>query len=172
MNEDKSKRIDPKRTEVDKNPANRDPITGTPGAHPMGTGVGAAGAGAAGAAIGTAVGGPVGGLVGAVAGAVAGGLAGKGAAEKANPTHEEIYWRENYTRQTFVEKTRPYDDYAPAFRTGYEGYTRYTGKRFDQVQSDLQRDYEKMRGKSSLAWDKAKHATRAAWERCEIGVRY
>ena len=32
--------------------ANRDPITGAPGAHPVGTGVGAAGGGAAGAAIG------------------------------------------------------------------------------------------------------------------------
>ena len=31
--------------------ANRDPITGTPGAHPVGTGVGAAGGGSAGAAI-------------------------------------------------------------------------------------------------------------------------
>ena len=31
--------------------ANRDPITGAPGAHPVGTGVGATGGGAAGAAI-------------------------------------------------------------------------------------------------------------------------
>ena len=54
---------------------NRDPITGAPGSHPVGTGLGAAGGGAAGAAIGTAVGGPVGAVVGAAAGAVVGGLA-------------------------------------------------------------------------------------------------
>jgi len=159
MNEDKIKTTD----------ANRDPITGTPGAHPVGTGVGAAGAGAAGAAIGTAIGGPIGGVVGAVAGAVAGGLAGKGAAEKVNPTREDAYWRQNYTTQTYVERTRPYDDYAPAYRTGYEGYTRYSGKRFEQVEPDLQKEYEKGRGKSNLGWENAKHASRAAWERVERG---
>jgi uncharacterized protein (TIGR02271 family) len=66
--------------------ANRDPITGTPGAHPVGTGVGAiAGGVAAGAAVGT-VAGPIGTAVGAAVGAVAGGLAGKGVAEEVDPT--------------------------------------------------------------------------------------
>lgn len=53
-----------------------DPITGEPGAHPVGVGVGALSAGAAGAAIGS-FGGPIGVLIGAAIGAVAGGLAGK-----------------------------------------------------------------------------------------------
>ena len=57
---------------------NRDPITGAPGAHPVGTGVGAASGGVAGAAVGTVVGGPVGAVVGAAVGAIAGGLAGAG----------------------------------------------------------------------------------------------
>ena len=35
---------------------NRDPITGTPGAHPLSTGAGAASGGVAGAAVGMAVG--------------------------------------------------------------------------------------------------------------------
>ena len=38
---------------------NRDPISGAPGAHPLGTGAGAASGGVAGAAVGLAVGGPV-----------------------------------------------------------------------------------------------------------------
>ncbi len=66
--------------------ANRDPITGEPRSHPVGTGVGAAAGGAAaGAATGT-VAGPVGTGVGAAVGAVVGGLAGKATAEKFNPT--------------------------------------------------------------------------------------
>src|SRR5688572_33295838 len=69
--------------------ANRDPLTGAPGSHPVGTGIGAATGGIAGAAIGAA-GGPVGAGIGAVAGAVAGGLAGKGVGEAVNPTDEEI----------------------------------------------------------------------------------
>src|SRR5262245_15978955 len=56
---------------------NRDPITGTPGAHPVGAGIGAIGGAAAGAAIGTAAG-PLGTVVGAAIGGVAGGLVGKG----------------------------------------------------------------------------------------------
>ncbi len=58
--------------------ANLDPLSGETGAHPVGTGIGAASAGAAGAAIGGAIGGPVGAVVGAVVGAFSGGLAGKG----------------------------------------------------------------------------------------------
>ncbi len=57
-------------------PSHPDPITGEPGAHPVGVGVGAVGAGIAGAAIGM-VAGPLGALIGAAIGAVAGGLAGK-----------------------------------------------------------------------------------------------
>jgi uncharacterized protein (TIGR02271 family) len=64
---------------------NRDPITGEPGSHPVGTGAGAAIGGAAGAAAGS-VAGPVGTGVGAVAGAVVGGLGGKAAGEKFDPT--------------------------------------------------------------------------------------
>src|SRR4030095_2632711 len=82
--------------------ANRDPITGTPGAHPVGTGVGAAGGAAAGAAIG-AVAGPVGAAVGLVVGAVTGGLAGKEVAERLDPTGEDAYWKTNYSKQPYVE---------------------------------------------------------------------
>jgi hypothetical protein len=146
--------------------ANRDPITKTPGAHPVGTGVGAAGGGAAGAAIG-AVAGPVGAAVGLVAGAVAGGLAGKGVAEKIDPTVEDGYWKDNYAKRPYAEKNISYDNYRPAYKTGYEGFTRYPGKKFEDVESDLQRDYEKSKGNSNLAWDKAKHATRDAWHRVE-----
>ena len=150
----------------DRNP---DPITGAPGAHPVGTGVGAAGAGAAGAAIG-AVAGPVGAAVGAVVGAVAGGLAGKGVAEAVNPTAEDAYWRDNYKTRPYVDSSVAYDEYAPAYRYGWESRNRYAGRRFDEVETDLQRDWEKSRGKSSLTWERAKQATRDAWDRVERAV--
>jgi hypothetical protein len=149
--------------------ANRDPITGTPGAHPVGTGVGAAGGAAAGAAVG-AVAGPVGAAVGLVTGAVVGGLAGKGVAEKIDPTVEDAYWRENYTKRPYVEQGAPYESYQPAYRTGYEGAARYSGKKFDEVESDLQRDYETSKGNSQVTWDRAKNATRDAWHRVERAI--
>jgi phage tail tape-measure protein len=70
---------------IDEPGMNPDPLTGTPGAHPVGTGLGAVSGAAAGASIGAAAG-PVGAAVGTVVGAVAGALAGKGAAEAVNPT--------------------------------------------------------------------------------------
>ena len=147
---------------------NRDPITGAPGAHPVGTGVGAAlGGAAAGAAAGTMAAGPVGTLVGSAAGAIAGGLAGKAVAERFDPTAEEAYWRDAYAREPYYENGMTYDDYDPAYRLGWESRGRYADRRFDDVESDLGRDYERRRGASRLGWDKARHATRSAWDRVE-----
>lgn len=101
--------------------ANRDPITGAPGSHPVGTGMGAAAGGVAGAAAGTAIAGPAGTLVGAAVGAIAGGLAGKGVAEMVDPTVEDTYWRGQYASEPYYSKKRDWDFYAPAYRTGYEG---------------------------------------------------
>ena len=146
--------------------ANPDPITGAPGAHPVGTGVGAAGAGAAGAAIGS-IAGPIGTAAGAVIGAVAGGLVGKGVAEAVNPTDEESYWRDNYKTRPYVEPSATYEDYAPAYRYGWEARDRYRGQAFEELQSDLARDWDRARGQCNLSWDKASPAARDAWERVD-----
>lgn len=153
----------------DKKPEeNRDPITGAPGAHPVGTGVGAAVGGmAAGAAAGTVAAGPVGTLVGAAAGAFAGGLAGKAVAEHFDPTAEEAYWRENFQKEPYYQQGMTYDDYAPAYRLGYQSRTRYSGTRFDELERDMSREYEGSRGKSRLGWEHGKHAARAAWDKVE-----
>jgi len=152
----------------DKKDANRDPITGAPGSHPVGTGLGAAMGGiAAGAAAGTLAAGPIGTVVGAAAGAIAGGLAGKAVAEKIDPTAEDAYWRSNYERESYFQKGMSYDDYNPAYKLGWESRGRYAGKRFDEVESDLGRDYESRRGGSKLSWNHGKHAARAAWNRVE-----
>lgn len=154
--------------------ANPDPITGEPGAHPVGTGLGAAGLGAAGTAVGAAVAGPVGVVVGAVLGSVLGGLAGKSIAESVDPTLEEQYWRDNYRSREYVKPDYDYDEYAGAYRTGYEGYVSYAdqGLTYDQVEPRLKERYEKERGTSRLDWDSdAKYATRDAWERVDQKVK-
>ena len=148
---------------------NRDPITDEPGAHPVGTGVGATGGAAAGAAAGS-VGGPVGMAVGGVVGAVVGGLAGKAAAESINPTVEEAHWRENYTREPYYEKGRSFDDYAPAYRLGLTGRTRYQGD-WNSAEPQLASEWESARGGSSLSWPDAQPASRAAWDRIDATYR-
>jgi hypothetical protein len=144
---------------------NRDPITGAPGAHPVGTGAGAAAGGMAGAAAGTAVGGPAGTVIGAAVGAVAGGLAGKGIAERIDPTVETAYWRENYVSRPYINKTYTFDDYGPAYLYGIENYSRYPNRKFDDVEAELSRDWQRAKGKSRLAWEDAKHAARDSWQR-------
>ncbi len=149
--------------------ANRDPLSGEAGSHPIGTGIGAASAGATGAAIG-AVAGPLGAVIGGAIGAVAGGLAGKGVAEAIDPTAEEAYWRESYSSRSYVAADSNYDDYRPAYEYGWQSRSRYAGKTFDQAETDLQRDWESNRGKSTLSWDRAKLATRDAWDRIETAI--
>jgi hypothetical protein len=149
-----------------KDEANHDPITGEPGAHPVGTGVGAVGGATAGAAIGGAVGGPAGALVGAAVGGVAGGLAGKGVAESVNPTEEEAYWRKSYSTRPYAAN-RTYDDLGPAYRYGWESRTRYADRKYNEVEGDLERGWDKAKGNSKLAWHEAKDATKDAWHRVE-----
>ena len=71
---------------------NPDPITGAPGAHPVGVGLGAA--------AGTLAAGPVGTVVGAAVGAVAGGLGGKAVAEHFDPTMQGTAPAEHDLRTT------------------------------------------------------------------------
>ncbi|MGK2897802.1 MAG: hypothetical protein ACSLE9_03825 [Burkholderiaceae bacterium] len=150
--------------------ANLDPITGTPGAHPVGTGIGAAlGGAAAGAATGT-VAGPVGTVIGAALGAIVGGLAGKGVAESIDPTIEEAYWRDNFSSRPYVERGASFDEYGPAYAYGVDAYQKYPQRSFEDVESDLSRDWSDARGRSSLSWDHAKHATRDAWTRVSDSV--
>ena len=143
---------------------NRDPITDEPGAHPVGTGVGATGGAVAGATVG-AVGGPIGMAVGGVIGAVVGGLAGKAAGEAINPTAEEAHWRDNYDKEPYYEKGRTYDDYAPAYRLGMTGRTQHDD--WDAAEPELASQWESNKGQSGLSWEQAQPASRAAWDRVD-----
>ena len=145
--------------------ANRDPISGAPGAHPVGTGIGAAAGGmAAGAAAGS-VAGPVGTLAGAAVGAIVGGLAGKAAAEAIDPTVEDAYWRDRFSQEKYYVPGSTFDDYAPAYRTGYEGRAAYGTRTFEEVERDLEAKYNQSKGASKLGWDRARPAVHAAWHR-------
>lgn len=151
-----------------KHDSNPDPITGEPGAHPVGVAGGATGGALAGAAIG-AIGGPVGSAIGGAIGAVAGGLAGKGAAEAVNPTEEDGYWRNEHKSRPYFQSGRSYDDYSPAYRYGWESASRpeYHGRRFEDVESDLGHGWDKARGNTRNEWGDMKHATRDAFERVQ-----
>lgn len=131
---------------------------------------GVAGGVAGGAAAGAAVGGmtgPAGAVVGAAVGAVVGAVAGR---RKADPVAEDAFWRDNYASRPYVRSGAAYDEYAPAYRYGMDSYEKYPNRSFDEVEPELSRDWGTARGKSSLEWEHAKHATRDAWHRIERAV--
>lgn len=145
---------------------NRDPITGTPGAHPLGTGAGAVFGGLSGAAFGTAAG-PIGAVIGAAAGAVMGGLVGKSTAEAVNPTAEEIFWRETYLQEPYYVQGRAYEYYAPGFRAGWKGRVLHDGRAFEEAEPDLLEEYLLTRSELDPDWQEIRPAARAAWDRVD-----
>jgi hypothetical protein len=144
---------------------------GKNGDHVVGGAVGAAaggvlGAGIAGAAQGAAAGatvGPVGIVAGTAIGAAAGALLGKGIAEEVNPTTEDTYWRDSYLTRPYVDKNADYSVYRPAYRHGVDAYTRFNGRSFEEIESDLGKEWT-AKGEV-LPWHKAQPAARDAYER-------
>jgi len=148
-------------------PRNPDPITNAPGSHPIETGVGAVlGGVASGMAVGTLTAGPLGAVAGAiVGGAAAGGLAGKGIGELIDPTTEDNWIREYYDSEKKHPKGTSYDTYRGAYRYGLESGSRHEGKRFEDVETDLQSDWEASNADSGLKWNQARGAVRHAFDR-------
>ena len=145
---------------------NADPITGEPGSHPIGTGIGGVGGAAAGAAIGTMAG-PLGTLIGGAIGAIVGGGLGHAAAEAIDPTREEAYWRAEHANADYYREGHDFDrDLHPAYAVGYANRARYpAGARFEDHESDLERSWHEVRGESRLEWNEARRASRDAWNR-------
>ncbi len=141
---------------------NLDPISGETGSHPVGLGLGTTGGAALGAAAG-AIAGPL----GVAAGAVIGGLPGKGVGEVVNPTAEDAHWAAVHLDQPFARLDLRLEDYQPAYRIGYLGASRYAseGRRFDDVEAQLEAEYAQSKGDSALVWEQAKLPARAAWDR-------
>jgi len=153
-------------------PQNRDPITGEPGAHPIGTALGSAGAATAGAVIGAAAG-PLGSVAGAVVGAIAGGivggLAGSGIAELVNPTEELEYWRNNYSSRPYANKGQSFETYQPAYKYGYDAVAKNPDRSFDAARSELESNWQS--NKTNLDWTQAEPAIRDAYDRTNTQYR-
>jgi hypothetical protein len=107
--------------------------------------------------------------VGAAVGAVAGGLIGKGVAEGVNPSKEHEYWRANYASRPYATPGTSYDQFGPAYQYGWEARARHRDQSFDQIENTLSQEWARSRGTSQLDWDRAKPATRDAWNRVSQG---
>ena len=161
---------DIKRDRAHSNDPNPDPITGEPGSHPIGTGLGAAAGGAVTGLAAGAVAGPIGAAVGAAVGAVAGGLAGKEVTEYFDPTAEDAYWRDQYASRPYYDPALSYDDYRPAYEHGWASRTRYPESSFEKAEDSLKRDWESTKHHADLTWERAKLASRDAWDHVDDAV--
>ncbi len=133
-------------------------ISGPLGAHPVETGLRGGGV-AADALFGTV------GREDAVAGVVDDGFAGNKIAESIDPAAEEAYWRENYSSRPYVTREATFNEYRPAYSYGVDAHRRYEGQSFEQAEPELMRDWDRVKGMSSLTWENAKHAVRDSWQR-------
>jgi hypothetical protein len=97
----------------------------------------------------------------------AGAPAASATAATVNPKEQHAYWRDNYAKQAYVELSAPYGEYAPAYQYGWESHGRMAGKSFDKSEGELSRGWNAAKGKSALTWEKAKAATKDAWNRID-----
>ena len=85
------------------------------------------------------------------------------AEQNVNPTEEDAWWEANHDLQPYADIAE-YAEFAPAYRTGYEGFERFGADHtFDEVEDELEEAYE-LEG-SDLMWEEARDAARAAWDR-------
>lgn len=134
--------------------------------HSIGEGTGAGAGAIAGAVIGSAAG-PIGTVVGAVVGAIGGSKAGGAIAEAVNPTAYTEHFQSSYNSTPYYNSERNWNDYEPAYKYSYDQYGSNAGKKFEDVEGDLQRNWDSTRGNSRLAWNDAKGAVRDGWHYME-----
>lgn len=63
---------------------------------------------------------------------------------------------------------RLWEDYVPAYRFGQRSQRRHAGLRFEDVESQLEREWPTVRGASRLGWVEARGAVEDAWTRSEL----
>jgi len=73
-----------------------------------------------------------------------------GATNNMNWNSEDTYWRNNYPSQPYYNSSTNYSTYEPAYRYGYDLYSRSPGRRYEDLnQTDLTNGWNQARGSSN-----------------------
>ncbi len=78
---------------------------------------------------------------------------------------EETYWRNNWSSRPYATADRGFDYYAPGYRYGYESATRYRGRDWNDVESDLRSGWDRYEHRGQSTWENIKDSVRDAWNR-------
>ena len=78
---------------------------------------------------------------------------------------EEQYWRDNYASRPYIGANRDFEYWRPAYHYGYESATRYSGRKWNDVENDLKTGWEKFEHRGKTTWEHIKDAVRDGWDR-------
>ena len=85
---------------------------------------------------------------------------------------EEQYWRSNWSTRPYITADRGYDYYQPGYRYGFESATRYRGRDWNDVETDLRSGWERFEHRGQSTWENVKDAVRDAWNRLTGDVEH
>ena len=77
---------------------------------------------------------------------------------------EDTYWQSNYKNRPYA-KSGDYASYRGGYRYGYESANRFKDRKWDDVESDLKRDWDRYEHRGQSTWENIKDAVRDAWDR-------
>ena len=77
---------------------------------------------------------------------------------------EDTYWHENYPTRPYAG-SKDYTYHQPGYRYGYEAANKYQGREWSDVETDLQRDWDRFEHRGQSTWEHMKAAVRDAWDR-------
>lgn len=78
---------------------------------------------------------------------------------------ENTYWQSNFNSRPYYNRNMNYSTYEPAYRYGYESYSQYNGRPFEEVEPQLRSSWSNSRGNSNLEWNQARDAVRDSYTR-------
>jgi hypothetical protein len=79
---------------------------------------------------------------------------------------DDAYWRNNYRSRPYAASTsNDYEYYRPGYRYGHEAASRYEGREWDDVESDLSSSWNSYEHRGTSTWEQMKAAVRDAWDR-------
>jgi hypothetical protein len=92
--------------------------------------------------------------------------------ERLAGTDDDSYYRTHF-QSNYGTSGATYDDYAPAYAYGSQmrSDSRYSGRQWDDVESDLRTDWEtRNAGRAGSTWESMKAAVRHGWDRMTGGT--
>ena len=74
----------------------------------------------------------------------------------------------SYEKEPYYREGNAWSDYEPAYKYGYDRFgAENAARKWDEIETDLEQGWERVKGESRLAWAEAKQAVRQGWDRLE-----